>query len=203
MVLEKNRYIYCGIFQKKIMKKLGLIALAAMVFACSKNDNTITSEEVNLFIDHYKTTSILSGTALVVQEGNAIGSSEYSTLGGIQGFDFVPGFTYNLTAKKTIVKNDGTDAKTASYELISIDDVGEIAQGETFNVPLGVFVNGRGFVPFVVRTADSTFVLSNEIQLDCRAFCDELEYNTTREQQTIGVFKHDIEGGYILLDLII
>ena len=188
---------------EKNMKKLVLFVLAAIVLSCSKSDSTITSEEVNLFIDHYKTTSILNGTALVVQEGDAIGSSNYSTLGHIRGFDFVPGFTYHVTVIKTTIENDGTDGKTVSYELVSIDNVGEITQDETFSIPLGVFVNGRGFVPFVVRIAESSFILSGEIIVDCRAFCDELELSTAMEQQTVGVFKHDIEGGYILLDLII
>ncbi len=70
------------------MKNLIFSLLALGFIACSGDDVQITSEEVSLFVNHFKTTSPLSGTALVVQENAEIGSENYNTLGNIKDFEF-------------------------------------------------------------------------------------------------------------------
>ena len=54
------------------MKKL-LFLCTAVLLSCSADDESVTQEEVNLLIDHYKTTSLFYGTALIAYEnGSAI-----------------------------------------------------------------------------------------------------------------------------------
>ena len=46
------------------MKKL-LFLCTVMLLSCSADDESVTQEEVNLLIDHYKTTSLMKITFLL------------------------------------------------------------------------------------------------------------------------------------------
>ena len=50
------------------MKNATLLLVSTLIFACSATDENITSEEVDLAVDHYKTISAYNGTAFVIYE---------------------------------------------------------------------------------------------------------------------------------------
>ncbi|WP_432409955.1 DUF4377 domain-containing protein [Rasiella sp. SM2506] len=183
------------------MKKILLICTTALLFACSKDDASITNEEVALFVNHYKTTSVVSGTQLLIQENDAIGSDTFQGTAFIKNFKFEPGFTYNITAKKVITENAGTDAATISYELVSIDDQTQVSPQATFEIPIARFINGVGYVSFVRGTSTLGFILSQEITVACQNLCSQLEQVTPNQEAATGTFTHGPEGTYVLQGL--
>lgn len=183
------------------MKTIGILLLTVLLFSCSADDAQVTSEEVTLFVNHYKTTSVVNGTSLLIQENAAIGTTEFQKTPSINGFTFEPGFTYTLNAKKTITENAGTNATTTSYELISIEDQNEVDPAATFTVPLARFVNGLGYVSWLVGNQQTGFVLSNEITIDCGTLCPSLESVHANQEIATGVFIHGEEGIYQLQEL--
>ncbi|MBL4663838.1 MAG: hypothetical protein JKY22_09885, partial [Flavobacteriaceae bacterium] len=85
------------------MKKLFFLCLFGLLLSCSSDDkNTTTEIEVDLTIDHYKTTSLLHGTAFVVSEN---GAERQFQIPVISGFDFQQGFRYQLRAKRITTVN--------------------------------------------------------------------------------------------------
>ncbi len=184
------------------MKKILLICTTALIFfACSKDDTLVINEEVILFVNHYKTTSVLSGTQLLIQENDAIGSDTFQGIAFIKGFKFEPGFTYNVSAKKIITENAGTDAATVSYELVSINDQTQVSPQATFEIPVARFVNGVGYISFVRGTSSLGFILSQEITIECQNLCSQLEQITPNLEVATGTFTHGPEGTYVLQDL--
>jgi hypothetical protein len=183
------------------MKKVFFLLMAILLISCSANDESVTSEEVELFVDHYKTTSILNGTAFVIYENGTPENNDNKIYGQIDRFNFEPGFTYQITATKTITKNAGTNAKTVRYDLISINQKEPARPDARFRIPLIQFVNGRGMATFIRRQADSTFILSNEIPFNCNYFCINLDRAIQYENAIAGTFVHGPEGTYILKEL--
>ncbi|MEM7087001.1 MAG: hypothetical protein AAF489_12505 [Bacteroidota bacterium] len=181
------------------MKKLFFLCAVGLLMSCSSDDTPeIIETEVDLLIDHYKTTSFLHGTAFVVSE---IGTDESFAVPFIESFEFEPGFRYQARAMRRTTINEGANEGLDSYRLISIQAQDTIPPNTTFRVPLAQFVNGFGYVKWVVGNAETGYVLSNEIPIECREFCGELINKFTIEDNVTGEFQHGPEGSYILLAL--
>jgi len=183
------------------MKKVISLLTVMLLFACSENDESVTSQQVELFVEHYKTTSIINGTAFVIFENTVPGNREDKIYGQINRFNFEPGYTYQLTANKTITENAGTNAKTVRYDLVSINNKEAVSPDAEFRIPLIRFVNGRGIATFIRRQADSTFILSNEIPFNCNYFCVDLDRAIEQENAITGTFVHGPDGSYIMKEL--
>jgi len=180
------------------MKNIFLLLIAALFFSCSSDDKRVITEEVNLFVDHYKTTSVLNGTAFVIFENGALGNDDFKVLGQIDGLVYEPGFIYQLTASKIITQNPGTDAKTVRYQVISVTNREAARPDAEFRIPLIEFINGAGYATYIRRQADSTFILGNQIPFNCNYFCVDLDDAIQRQDAIIGTFTHGPEETYVL-----
>lgn len=184
------------------MKKILLFCAIALMFSCSSSDDaSIQTENVTLFVNHFKTTSLLSGTTFLVQENDAIGTNTYKTAPVIENFDFQPGYTYSISAEKTITENAGTDAATTAYRVIDVLEKKQVGAFATFNVPLTTFTNGVGYISFISGSEATGFRLSGQIEIDCREFCGELEGMIQNKDIATATFIHGPEGSYILQEL--
>ena len=176
------------------MKKIALLVLALMLFGCSENDESTTQVQVELSVEHFKTTSDVYGTAFIVSEEN---SSERKKA-QIDNFYFEPGFRYRLAANKITTENAGTNSRTVRYRAIDIISRESVRPDIEFRIPLIEFINGRGLATFIRRQADSTFILSNEIQFDCNYFCVNLDQAIEQQYAIEGTFTHGPDGSYVL-----
>jgi hypothetical protein len=170
--------------------------------ACSADDDATEVSTVELFVNHYQTTNVLSNLAFVVQEDDQIGSNKFTTLGAIQDFDFEPGFTFRLLATKTVIKNSGTEARTATYQLDEILSKDAVAAGTRFGVTLSTEVPGQGTVVFLQKRPDGNFYLGGEILIDCRSYCGNLQAISDQQLIADGIFSHGTEGIYVLEELL-
>ncbi|MCC4213786.1 DUF4377 domain-containing protein [Leeuwenhoekiella parthenopeia] len=166
------------------MKKILFLTLLCLInYSCSNDVDE--SEVVSMRVNHYQTTAIGLSPQLVlmVQEGNAIGSSEWSYLyEGISGFDYVAGKTYDLTVKKERITNPPADASTIQYSLIRIQSTEEIDADVSFKLALKI--NGENFV-----TGTSQLSILNEIDITCTSFCEELQTKLQDQDFVYGTFK--------------
>ena len=181
------------------MKKLLFLALIViLLYSCSSDDQrTITEENLNLSIDHYKATSLLYGTAFLASEN---GSQEFQ-IPFIDQFDFEPGFRYEINVVRTSTKNAGTNATTNTYRLVAIQSQDTIAPQTRFSFPLARFVNGLGYVTWIRGSAEAGYIVNNEIPVDCSSFCSELAGSLLIEDAIRGEFEHGQDGSYTLVDL--
>lgn len=184
------------------MKNATLLLVSALIFACSATDENITSEEVDLAVDHYKTTSAYNGTAFVIYENGSLGDENARVYGQIENFNFEPGYTYSLRATKTPTENAGTNTKTIRYKATSVNSRQAVRPDAEFRIPMIKFINGRGMATFIRRQADSTFILGNEIPFNCNYFCTDLDRAIEQKNEVTGIFKHGPDGSYLLMSLI-
>ena len=185
------------------MKKLTfLLALTLVLSSCSSDDGDFIQEEIQLFVQHYKSTAAFTlNTVLLVQEGENIGSDLYLSTYGIQGFEFQPGFTYLLTVTKTTIRNPETDYATVDYRLISVDEQNEVLPGTEFSVPLARYASFGGYSTWLTGTEEFGYYISFEIPIDCYLNCAELNAVIPNQEEATGVFVHGPEGEYILTDI--
>jgi hypothetical protein len=183
-----------------MMKNILLIAAAILLIACSADDGSVTTQEVSLVINHYKTTSVLNGTAFLIQEDEEIGGATFKATPIIRNLNYEPGFTYEVTAEKTFTENPGTDATTVSYEVRQLIEKEPVPPEVSFTLPLGEFVNGAGYVR-LAQGFNGTFYLGGEIPLNCQSFCQELAIAFNNEEQVSGTFTHGEDGTYVLEEL--
>ena len=99
------------------MKKFALFIVALLLIACSENDESTTQEQVELKVEHFKTTSDVYGTAFIVSED---GNTE-RIKAQIDNFFFEPGFIYQLSANKITTENAGTNSRTVRYRAITVN----------------------------------------------------------------------------------
>lgn len=106
------------------MKKFFYIILFFSLAACGVSEET-TLETVTLRVNSYtvQCTGEMEGECLLVQEGDAIGSEDWEYFyyrDSIEGFEYEPGFVYDLLVRKIPVKDPPMDAPSVRYELVRV-----------------------------------------------------------------------------------
>lgn len=180
------------------MKKLCIILLLALV-ACSQDDSA-SEERVNMIIDHYYEMGVGVGPVPVlrVQEGDQIGADQFQFFyGGITGFEFEPGFIYELEVLKRNVENPPADAPSIEYILLNEVSKMPVSASTTFEMT----VKGFG-TEFVTVESNGAYSFLSFIPLDCQQRCNELEAAIQNDAQVIGLFEHDGNGGVVLIDIL-
>ncbi len=178
------------------MKVLSPIFIFICILSCSIDD----TEESNMRVDHFLETGYGVGPTLVmrVQEGRDIGSGNWTYhYGGIEGFDYEWGYTYDLKVKKEFVKNPPADGSSIRYILEEVALKQMVS--EEFEIYLKRSSHGDSFVYF--DDGQSEYSLMEGISIDCSSLCDELEKILTLNEAVIGSFDHNESGGIILKQL--
>jgi hypothetical protein len=185
-----------------MMKKLLFLAAMILATACSSDDGSIDVEEIQLFVNHFKTTAPFTlDTVLLIQEEENIGSDVYLSTFGIRDFEFEQGYTYLLTVERTVRRNPETDYSTVSYKLISIDEKTAVAENTTFTVPLARFTFNTTYLTMITGALDFGYFISNQIPIECPGGCGVLRSVVENRQRASGVFTHGPDGTYILQEV--
>ncbi len=180
------------------MKKLAILLILTLT-ACT-NDDSAGEERVNMIIDHHYEMGVGVGPVPVlrVQEGEQVAADQFQIFyGGIAGFDFEPGFVYELEVLKRNVENPPADAPSIEYVLVNEISKVPVPAKTTFEMTI------KGFgTEFVISETDGTYNFLSFIPLDCQQRCNELELAIENNSQVAGVFKHDGNGGVVLIDIL-
>ena len=105
------------------MKRYFYILIFLILSGCGAKEEVIG--ETHLRVNSYTVdcVGVMEGQCLLVQEGDLVGSEDWEYFyfeDGIVGFDYEPGYIYNLLVKKVPVKNPPMDGSSIRYELIRI-----------------------------------------------------------------------------------
>ncbi|NQX78705.1 DUF4377 domain-containing protein [Gilvibacter sp.] len=183
-------------------KLFGMMMLAAVAFGCSSDDGSQAEDTINLFVNHFKTTSLTSlNLVLLIQEEDRIGTDQYIEAAFIEGFDFEPGFTYELTVNRIAVRNPGTEFINTRYELISVDSKTEVPLETTFTVPLTRIYPSSFYYNWIRGNTTLGFTIDGQIPIDCSGLCGPLDAVGDAAEEVRGVFRHGDEGVYVLEQL--
>ena len=173
-----------------------LLMLIGALFSCTK-DNAKSPKTIDMRINHYQDTGIGEGLYLtmLVQTGDAIGTDKWTKMyGGIEGFDYKPGYIYDLSVEVENIDNpppDGSSTKTALKKVRSME---EVNNDTSFDISLKI--NGQNFV-----TNTAGYSLLNQIDIDCNNLCNALNTKLMEQDMVIGTFQHVNENSIKLIDI--
>lgn len=105
------------------MKKLFLFLFIAFLSGCGTTLEQ--NNQMDLRVNSYTVSCVgeMEGNCLLVQEGDKIGSDDWEYFyyeDDIVGFDYEPGFIYDLVVVKKNIENPPADASSFTYELVRI-----------------------------------------------------------------------------------
>jgi len=163
---------------------IGILMIIGILFSCSKDDN-VQSQTIDMRINHYKNTGIGEGLylTLMVQEGNNIGSDNwFKFYNTIEGFDYQPGYTYDIKVVVEQVDNPPADGSSLKYTLQEIKSTREVDIETPFDIDLKI--NGQSFI-----TKTSGYKLLDQIEIDCNSLCEELDTKLQNQDFVIGTFR--------------
>ncbi len=165
-------------------KQIGILMIIGILFSCSKDD-TVLPQTFDMRINHYQNTGIGEGLFLIqmVQISNTIGSENwikfYNT---IEGFDFQPGYIYDIKVSVEQVDNPPADGSSLKYTLQEIKSTQKVDIETPFDIDLKI--NGQSFI-----TKTSGYELLNQIEIDCNSLCEELDTKLQHQEIVVGTFK--------------
>lgn len=105
------------------MKISCIILILALVSGCSA---TVKDDDETLMRINSHTVDcvgVMEGKCLLVQEGDLIGTEDWEYFyfeDSIIGFEYEPGYIYNIVVKKTTIPDPPQDASSIRYELVQI-----------------------------------------------------------------------------------
>jgi hypothetical protein len=120
---------------------------------------------------------------LLVQEKNNIGSDSWTKFyNSIEGFDYQPGFIYDIKLIVEQIDSPTDDSSSLKYTLEEIKSIKEVNYETPFDVDLKI--NGESFI-----TITSGYELLEQIEIDCNNLCNELDTKLRNQDFVIGTFK--------------
>ena len=177
------------------MSGVGLL-VAIFSISCSLKGNPPGKPElVDMRVNHYRQAAIGEGLYLVylVQEDDQIGSENWNYLyDGVEGFNYEPGYIYDIKARKVEVENPPLDGSSIKYILVNVRSKEKVPENETFEIQLKDF--GYSFVNF----EDDELFLLHEYSIDCNSMCDELVRDLESQERISATFIHGPNESLIL-----
>ena len=183
------------------MKKLIVLWLIFFAFGCERNDQV---DEIRIMINHYQQPAFAGEPIVlcyVVQEGNLIGSNEWSIMSPwIEGFNYELGYVYDIKVLKQKIKNPPMDASSFKYTLRQVVSKIKVSDQVRFQIRLSNSYT-NGFESFVTGNTNTGFQLLNTTNIDCSVLCEELAKDLNDQKGLTGEFVHE-NGNIKLLEII-
>lgn len=108
-----------------MQKVLGLVLFLFMVLACNNDEENMVrlADGTNFRVNYFRLgcQGLVPQQCLLVQEGAALGTEDWNFFySNIEGFDFEPGFVYNLDISKKKIPDPPQDASSIAYKLVRV-----------------------------------------------------------------------------------
>lgn len=167
--------------------------LTILTLLSCNNDDEIQLDEELLRINHYETIAYGSFTGFynLVQYENDFDTDNWSVFySNIIGFDYEPGFVYEINVSKSKINNPPQDASSISYTLVEVISKEKVDDTTEFKVLLKkVFTESSE--SFVSGDIDSEFTIFN-YSIECNDICNLLIeiQDETRLNNATGIFRH-------------
>lgn len=178
----------------KIFCALFLLSIYLFFCSCLIKDDT---QIVELRVNHYRTTGLGEGLYLtfLVQQDDAIGTDTwkkfYST---IDGFNYQPGFIYDLKVLVEPIDNPPADASSFKYTLQKVQSTQVVDIETQFEIDLKI--SGQSFI-----SNNADYKILNEITIDCNTLCKVLDELIQNHDHIVGTFKRISNASILLLSV--
>lgn len=184
--------------------KLHISSIAGMLLlffaqTCSVGELEGSGAIETMRVNHFKQTAFGEGPVLVmlVQEGNEIGDDDWSYFyDEIEGFDYTPGFVYDLQVRKKKVKNPPQDASSTKYILVKVISKDAVEPDEQFDIRLK-----WNETNFVIVEGQNLYSLLKEYDIHCESLCEEMQETLENKDVVNGTFVHDADSSLKLVSI--
>ncbi|TRO66684.1 DUF4377 domain-containing protein [Christiangramia sabulilitoris] len=185
-------------------KFIHLFVLVIVLFAGANSCSLVGENEqdrvlIEMRINHFQQTAFGSYPLLVLlaQENESIGGADWKYFyDEIEGFNYKPGYIYDLKVIKKSVQDPPQDASAFKYILHSVVAKNPVSSNEIFEIRLKW--NGENFVHTTEGSAPS---LIQEYEINCDTLCDELTSRLETEEEVSGIFQHEGDRKIKLIEL--
>lgn len=97
----------------------------SLAFSCSSTESAVTEDVFKMRVNSFTVECVgeTEGTCLLIQVGDTIGTDNWELFyyeDDITGFEYEPGYIYDLLVKKIPVPDPPADASAFLYELVEI-----------------------------------------------------------------------------------
>lgn len=182
----------------KFFSAIVFVLLSISLISCKKDKDT---EIIKMRVNHYvqpAASIFYYGFSLIVQQDDKIGSNDWTGFeNNIAGFEFEPGYVYDLLVEKKQIENPPMDGSSVAYTLKSVLSKTKVPQETTFEIILSIKF-GNGFESFVTKDESYNYKLLNTVSIDCGTLCNNLAENLDAQKGISGVCKH-LDGNSIQL----
>lgn len=168
----------------------------SLLWSCSDDDIT-SSRTTTMRINHYQNTAMALDPvlSLLVQYDDDIGTENWNNLyATIDGFDYVPGYMYDISVRIDQIGNPAADAGSYEYTLLEVIAAQEVPTETEFEIILKLN-------DYVFITTDSGYQVLNQIDIDCNTLCDTLDELLENQDIVVGTFKHSANNTIQLIAL--
>lgn len=138
-------------------------------------------------INHYQGTGLAVGPVLtyLVQKGEDIGTDNWGNFySDIEGFNYEPGYIYNLSVATERIDNPPADGSSIKYTLQEIISKEKVDNETLFSIYLKL--NGKSFLTI---NSSSNYKILSQIEVDCNELCEALNENNENRNNVIGIFR--------------
>ena len=173
-------------------KQILLLMVLGILFSCSNDNDNYNDEDnqneeqtIDLRINHYRNTGVGVGffLTLMVQEDSNIGSDNWTKFyNSIEGFEYQPGFIYDIKVIVEQVEDVPADGSSLKYILHEITSIQEVSYDTPFDIDIKI--NGQSLIG-----KTSKHKILNQIEIDCNGLCSELNKKLKNQDFVTGTFK--------------
>lgn len=164
--------------------------------SCSLKGNPPGKPEITeVRINHFRQTAMGEGPHLVylMQEDGNIGGDQWNYFyEEIEGFEYEPGFIYDLKVRKITIENPPADASAIKYILVNVRDKQKVPENEVFQINL------KSLDYNFVWADSQNLSLLGEYPIDCNSFCHDLSSAMESQTEVSGNFIHGPNQSLIL-----
>ncbi|MUP47152.1 DUF4377 domain-containing protein [Gramella sp. BOM4] len=182
-------------FKFHIIAFIGLLTSVFSISCSLKGNPPGRTEIVQMRVNHYQITGFGVGPQLVylVQEEDDIGGEDWTyQYDGIIGFDYEPGYIYNLRVRKIILDNPPMDASAIQYVLVKTRSKEKVPDTEVFDVRI------KWADTNFITIRDNVVYLNDLYEIDCGEMCTSLQEDLETKDEVTATFSHGEDGLLIL-----
>ena len=183
---------------RKILKTM-VVALSILITSCSNDE----PEKANIRINHYQDTGYGSFKQLIylVQENEAIDTDKWSVFyDNIEGFNYEPGYIYDLTISKEKINNPPADGSAVHYKLEQLISKKPVENNVAFEILLQRNY-GNTADSFLTGDLNSGYKILDNLEIDCSGLCQELKDKLDTKKNVYGLFNHLENGKLKVIDI--
>lgn len=146
-----------------------LFSIFAFIFlfsSCEKRE-----QPIKFRVNQFKQTAVAVGPimTLSIQQGDQIGTENWAPLySQIVGFDYEPGYIYDLLVTTTEIKNPPADGSSQAYHLKQVLSKTKVNANTQFDLNLKI-----DQTVFVKGNVNTGFTILNQIEIDCGNICQD------------------------------